>query len=328
MLPVHSDEPHKHRPHSLTPSVRRGERPPLRSSPLAGPSYAADGVGNVIQHSSALEEEIARRRRSGLLNEDDIVGLDALSTPALSRKASADIDEPTGSPRRARPSFISLTPAPSRPGSRGSISTRPQTPQSPSPASSPMLRTRHSSPHLAADAEADKLQPAVPPRPSTADWMTAAPAPSFSRLAARNAGVVLPVKADSRAGDRIRRKSTPASPRPPKPTSQPARSIKSFRSMNRLFKGPEEVPPVPAVVTPGSGRSRASSIASRTSLGDVKLHVPATPTDDSDPKVVIHVSEPLGQIDKEPEMEPERQGRVKRLWAKVVGGVKKSKVQA
>ncbi|KAG8731103.1 hypothetical protein FRC11_005141 [Ceratobasidium sp. 423] len=274
--------PHDQQPRrdSLTPSMRR-ERPALRSSPLAGPSYSADGAGNVVEHTSALEEEIARRRTAlAGFSDEDLVKLAHLppSTPALSHSSSPNPSrqgslETTEDPqtRRARPSFISLEPQGSRPGSRGSLA--PPTP------TSPTLRARHSSPHLAVIAN---------PKPELgpANWMTAAPAPSFSRTAVHGSGVVLPVKASSKAGERIRQKSTPNQPASTtgRPNTQPQssakpRSLRSFRSMGRILRGNETteheraVPPTPTPLSPSGPRSRASSFDS----GASSLADPVTP---------------------------------------------------
>ncbi|KDN44329.1 hypothetical protein RSAG8_05593, partial [Rhizoctonia solani AG-8 WAC10335] len=162
-----SDVPKQPRRNSSTPSMLR-DRPTLRSSPLAGSSFSADGAGNVVEHTSALEEELARRRTMlPGLNDEELAMLAASSpsslTPALSfssspnpsLKGSVETTEESQSPRRARPSFISLAQGP-RPGSRGSLA--PPTP------TSPTLRARHSSPHLAIIAD-----PSPPDSTSTFD---------------------------------------------------------------------------------------------------------------------------------------------------------------
>ncbi|CAE6464676.1 unnamed protein product [Rhizoctonia solani] len=289
-----------HRPHgqhprrkSFTPSMRR-ERPQLRSSPLAGASYSTDGAGNVIEHTSALEQEIARRR-SMLpgINTEDLARLAALSpsTPTLSyssspnpsRQGSMEITSEPQMPRRARPSFISLAPQSS------CESLVPPTP------TSPTIRARHSSPHLAVVAKPSPQNPS--PGPGPANWMTAAPAPSFSRMAVRGSGVVLPVKASSRAGEQIRLRSNPNRPAAIAATSsaqsQPPtkpRSLKSFRSMSRIFQGNAEaeddraIPAVPVSFSSPGPQSSASSFESGVSHREDRSHkraphspVPVTP---------------------------------------------------
>ncbi|CAE6471338.1 unnamed protein product [Rhizoctonia solani] len=332
----HSQQPRRN---SLTPSIRR-ERPALRSSPLAGPSYSADGAGNVVEHTSALEEEIARRRTAlPGFNDEDLARLANLppSTPALSHSSSPNPSrkgslETTEEPqtRHARPSFISLEPQGSRPGSRGSLA--PPTP------TSPTLRARHSSPHLAVTANPK-------PDPGPANWMTAAPAPSFSRTAVRGSGVVLPVKASSKAGERIRKKSTPnqlasamAKPDAQVQHSTKPRSLKSFRSMSRILRGSgtneheREIPPTPTPLSPRIPRSRASSFES----GASSLDDPVTP-DESDNKDRGRFSSARTPAIADPDAKPppfsERieaaglpaeklaleggGGGVKRLWSKV-----------
>ncbi|CAE7158488.1 unnamed protein product [Rhizoctonia solani] len=342
-----SDECDAHRPYSqqprrnsLTPSMKR-ERPMLRSSPLAGTSYSADGAGNVVEHTSALEEEITRRR-TGLpgLNGDELARLAALpssslsistyASPNTSRKGSLETTEDPYAPRRARPSFISLSPQGSRPGSRGSLV--PPTPTSPT--NSPALRERHSSPHLAAAAKPN------PPEsgPGPANWMTAAPSPSFSRMGVHGSGVVMPVKAFSRAGERIKLKSTPGQPggdstRPdahPGASTKP-RSLKSFRSMSRLLLGNDateherDVPPMPTSISPPGPRSYASSSESSSPTS------PTTPNDstrshrqlipliaDTEPPLFSDGAAATGLAEDQvgPE-EKEGAGRMRRLLSKV-----------
>ncbi|KAJ1300951.1 hypothetical protein OPQ81_003377 [Rhizoctonia solani] len=265
----------KPRRNSLTPSMRHG-------------------AGNVIEHTSALEEEIAHRRAilAGL-NDEDLSKLAALpspsSTPALSypsspnpsRRGSLEAIEDPHTPRRARPSFISLAPQGSRPGSRDSLA--PPTP------TSPTLRARHSSPHLPSNV---KPNPELGP----ANWMTAAPVSSFSRTGVHGSGVILPVKASSRAGEQIRQKSTPNRPvtvaakadthsqSSPKP-----RSLKSFRSMSRILRTnstaeyEEGAPAMPTSPASPSRRSYSSSFdfgarEIATPLHQRALSHPATPT--------------------------------------------------
>ncbi|KAF8686569.1 hypothetical protein RHS04_00061 [Rhizoctonia solani] len=249
----HGQQPRRN---SFTPSVRR-ERPQLRSSPLAGASYSTDGAGNVVEHTSALEEEIARRR-SMLpgINTDDLARLAMLSpsTPALSyssspspsRQGSIELNTEHQGPRRARPSFISLAPQ------KSYESLAPPTP------TSPTLRARHSSPHLGIEAKSSPLHttPTSSAGPATANWMTAAPSPSFSRVAARGSGVILPVKASSRAGQQIRMRSNPSRPATSadlssaEPQSLPKpQSLNSLRPMSRLLR-----------FTPVSGVSIASKL--------------------------------------------------------------------
>ncbi|KAL5639534.1 hypothetical protein ACGC1H_006232 [Rhizoctonia solani] len=337
-----AQRPYSERPrrNSFTPSMKR-ERPMLRSSPLAGPSFSADGAGNVVEHTSALEEEMARRRTMlPGLSDDELAKLAATppspsappspfsTSPNLSRKGSLERTEEPQTPRRARPSFISLSPQGSRPGSRGSLA--PPTP------TSPTLRARHSSPHLAAMPE-----PNLPDSgPGPANWMTAAPAPSFSRMGARSSGVVMPVKASSRAGERIRLKSSPNQPagtaaRPAtRPATQPAastrrRSLKSFRSMSILRKNgaaehEREVPSMPAIIPPPPLSSASSfestptsSLASPITLSDSihdkahRQHAPSIAGSDLEPPLFSETTNQVGLEEKE------SAGRMKRLLSKV-----------
>ncbi|CAE6501968.1 unnamed protein product [Rhizoctonia solani] len=331
--------PHSGRPgrDSFTPSMKR-ERPILRSSPLAGASFSADGAGNVVEHTSALEEELARRRTMlPGLSDDELAGLAASSpsssvptlsfssSPNLSRKESLETTEEPRTPRRARPSFISLSPQGSRPGSRGSLA--PPTP------TSPTLRARHSSPHLAVITE-----PKLPDSgPGPANWMTAAPAPSFSRMGVRGSGVVMPVKASSWAGERIKLKSTPN--QPARPVTQPTastkpRSLKSFRSMSILRKKAlveheREVPRMPTTVSPPSPQSSASSfqstptpsLASPITLSDAfndkvhgqrsPIHAPSIAGSDSGPSLFSETTNQVGPEEKE------GASRMRRLLSKV-----------
>ncbi|CAE6474848.1 unnamed protein product [Rhizoctonia solani] len=330
--------PHSGRPgrDSFTPSMKR-ERPILRSSPLAGASFSADGAGNVVEHTSALEEELARRRTMlPGLSDDELAGLAASSpsssvptlsfssSPNLSRKESLETTEEPRTPRRARPSFISLSPQGSRPGSRGSLA--PPTP------TSPTLRARHSSPHLAVIPEPNSPDSG----PGPANWMTAAPAPSFSRMGVRGSGVVMPVKASSRAGERIRLKSTPDQPAgiTARPATQPGastkrRSLKSFRSMSILRKNgaaehEREVPSMPAIIPPPPLSSASSfesiptsSLASPITLSDSihdkahRQHAPSIAGSDLEPPLFSETTNQVGLEEKE------SAGRMKRLLSKV-----------
>ncbi|CCO34126.1 hypothetical protein BN14_08218 [Rhizoctonia solani AG-1 IB] len=340
--------PHGQHPRrkSFTPSMRR-ERPQLRSSPLAGASYSADGAGNVVQHTSALEEEISRRR-SMLpgINAEDLARLAALppSTPALSyssstnpsRQGSMEIALEPQTPRRARPSFISLAPQ------NSSESLVPPTP------TSPTLRARHSSPHLAVVAKPSPIDPS--PGPGPANWMTAAPAPSFSRIGVRGSGVVLPVKASSRAGEQIRLRSNPNRPAAIAATSstqlQPptkSRSLKSFRSMNRIIRGnteaeDKEAPAVPISLSPPNPQLRANSFESKVSHREAQydkptlhLSVPVAPSDSirSEQQSVPTTANSsrfsedaevgvVGLVEGQSKLgDKAGEGRVRRLWSKV-----------
>ncbi|KAG8742416.1 hypothetical protein FRC10_001550 [Ceratobasidium sp. 414] len=364
------------RPSSLTPSPRR-ERTPLRSSPLAGPSYASDGAGGIVQQSSALDEEIARRRSHLLVGLDDAerarlaslsysprVSVEAPPTPSCQNSTSGSSGESAGhegEKRRARPSFISLAP----PGSPTHSAT-----QLPAPLP---LRSRHSSPNIARAASLDVPSPPLPITPtsdknadSSANWMTSAPTPSFSRSAMHSRGVVLPIKADSKSAQRIRRKSMPAAPASSRHLSKPAiptlpgshttpnqtrhdhdqveieprgqgqsirpkkstRSLRSVRSLGRMFRHEhhdekEVVPALPVPPLPTPSWSRASSIGS-----DKSVQVPLTPPDsamfvsNSGP---VPVSEMTLASPPAPAVEEPREGKVKKLWAKVIHGVKKMK---
>ncbi|KAF8604817.1 hypothetical protein BDV93DRAFT_605741 [Ceratobasidium sp. AG-I] len=395
-----ADTAESHPPASSSRSRRssaRRQRPPLRSSPLAGPSYAADSVGNVIQHGSALGEEIAWRRSQlhAGLNDEELARLAALSdsvpmpstlhsasvsTDALpSPKGGSDASDHSLHPpvRRARPSFISLAPPSPGPTSPGPDSA-PLEPPSP-----PTLRARHSSPNIAREASRPSSAPG-PSRPRdhvidkpAGHWMTAAPAQSFSRGAIHSAGVVLPVKASSRSGQRIRRKSLPAKPsravsKPSSPTSeshsptspvskpevtQPTlsskkstRSLRSLKSISRMFKPEEEhgqpahqepVPPVPALPSP-LPLSRTSSTSGHSSMGGpstpTALSMPSSPT--ANRSGHLHVLNPSAAQSKFSVDEPDVMqaelgmdvggagkevgtGRVRKLWAKVMSGVRK-----
>lgn len=364
--PTQSSQPQS--PNSLTPSPSpRRERPPLRSSPLAGPSYASDGAGGIVERSSALGEEIARRKSLLVAGLDDteLARLASLShspttsveivPPVPSRQNSSDSStaDSHGIPKRkARPSFISLA--------------SPSSPSHPSahlPAPTPTLRNRHSSPNIARSASLDAPSPS-PPLPTTpssdkdANWMTSAPAPSFSRTSIHARGVVLPVKAASKGGQRIRRKSMPSAPAshfrmqqapvPPLPvpvaprqitkadteneseiegrgqgqTIRSKKSTRSLRSVRSLFRHEHEekekdLPPVPPL--PYS-RSRASSISG------ASVQMPSTPPDSTafpsitSPRLATQV--PNLTLDDHHEI---REGKVKRLWTRVIHGVKKMK---
>lgn len=329
----------------------------LRSSPLAGASYSADGAGNVVEHTSALEEEIARRRTMQVgLNDEDLSRLanisptSSSSTPALSyasspnpsRKGSIETIEDLQAPRRARPSFISLAPQGSRPGSRDSLV--PPTP------TSPTLRARHSSPHLAVNTK-----PSPPDSgPGPANWMTAAPTPSFSRMGVRGSGVVMPVKASSRAGEQIRLKSTPnqLGSVTTRPNTQPGastkpRSLRSFRSMSRILggngaaAGEKQVPSMPTASSLPGSRSRASSFEAGgcESCASSSPTSPTTPNDIVDMKALRKFGSVRGPAIADPNTGPslfsedagvagavrdqvgldekETAGRVKRIWTKV-----------
>ncbi|KAH7337825.1 hypothetical protein B0J17DRAFT_664354 [Rhizoctonia solani] len=346
-----SDTHGQPRRNSFTPSMRR-ERPILRSSPLAGASFSADGAGNVVEHTSALDEEIARRRTMlPGVNDEDLARLAKLSpsTPALSpssspspsRKGSLETTDES-QPRRARPSFISLAPQGSRPGSRDSLV--PPTP------TSPTLRARHSSPHLAVTAK-----PSPPDSgPGPANWMTAAPTPSFSRMGVRGSGVIMPVKASSRAGEQIRLKSTPNQPGSitTRPKTQPGsstkpRSLRSFRSMSGILRGngasehDKQVSSMPTSISPSGSRSRASSfeVGVREDSASSSPTSPTTPDDAIDMKGHRHFGSMRGpavaDYDTEPSLfsedagvtgvtrdqagleEKESASRVKRIWTKV-----------
>ncbi|KAG9094537.1 hypothetical protein FRC07_011291 [Ceratobasidium sp. 392] len=353
------------RPRSPLPSPRR-ERPPLKSSPLAGPSYASDGAGRIVQQSSALDEEIARRRSHLFvgLDDEELARLASLShSPARSVETFSSVPGPSRqnstsdssaeasigeapSKRKVRPSFISLAP-PCSP----SLSS-----QLPAP---PPLRNRHSSPNInltQRPASLDAPLPPLPTRPRTADnqnanWMTSAPAPSFSRSAMHTRGVVLPVK----SAQRIRRKSMPSAPtssrhlvnKPPVPAlpvgekpkhdmgeinidaqEQPARrkkstrSLRSVKSLGRLFhhsheeKEADPLPPVPPLPTTPS-RSRTTSMGS-----GVSVQMPITPPDSAPP---FSTSNPTLNVSPTPAAGETQEGKVKRLWTRVVHGVKKMK---
>ncbi|KAG8712647.1 hypothetical protein FRC09_019621 [Ceratobasidium sp. 395] len=380
------------RPQSRLPSPRR-ERPPLRSSPLAGPSYASDGAGRIVQKSSALDEEIARRRsmlsvglddaelaRLASLSHSPTISVEAFpSVPGPSRQNSTSdasgesgghLGEETSAKRKARPSFISLAP----PGSPTHSHLAPL----PAP---PPLRNRHSSPNIARSASLD-TNPPLPPLPTTsntpdsnsgANWMTAAPTPSFSRTAIHSRGVVLPVKADSKSAQRIRRKSMPSAPAssrhlankpiPALPSGsrslghgqklkhehnpglaldinidgqgqgqsirpkKSSRSIRSVKSLGRMFHHghaqddkDDPLPPVPPLPTTPS-RSRTSSMGS-----GVSVQMPLTPPN-SAPALSYSSFNPNLALDNPPSpvVEEAREGKVKRLWARVIHGAKKTK---
>jgi hypothetical protein len=357
---------------SLTPSFR--QRPPPRSSPLAGPSFSVDGVGNVVKRASALEEEIIRRHSQLIqFNDEEII---SPSTPSLSpgstnapssRKVS--IEEPAVA-RRAHPSFISLGPSST---CSSLILDIPSSPQR----TSQMLRARHSSPHISAPADNSDSNPAVS-SPAAASWITATPIPSFSRRNVYHSSVVLPIKAASRTGEQIRRKSTaytqPAKSTPvpitttthikPETWSVRSRSLKSFRSMSRIFRGgkdqhhDKEASPVPTTRAPRL-QSHRSSAASGMLYEQVKAHVPATPSGPApvspltpDTPVAVGRFGPLC-ASPEPQTEPESsrfsldedskptsiinetdtkgekgpEGRMKQLWAKVKGGLRRNRFE-
>ncbi|KAF8752070.1 hypothetical protein RHS01_07711, partial [Rhizoctonia solani] len=153
--------------------------------------------------------------------------------PSPSRQGSIELNTEHQGPRRARPSFISLAPQ------KSYESLAPPTP------TSPTLRARHSSPHLGIEVKSSPphATPASSAGPATANWMTAAPSPSFSRVAARGSGVILPVKASSRAGQQIRMRSNPSRPATSadlssaEPQSLPKpQSLNSLRPMSRLLR--------------------------------------------------------------------------------------------
>ncbi|QRV98572.1 hypothetical protein RhiJN_26591 [Ceratobasidium sp. AG-Ba] len=353
------------RPNSLTPSRR--DRPRLRSSPLAGPSYASDGAGGIVEQSSALEEEIARRKSLLVagLDDEELARLAALShsptgslsipgndpvPPVPSRQNSSDSSTGDGHAipsRKARPSFISLAPPASPTGSSLQIPAPPAT-----------LRNRHSSPNIARAASLDAPSQPLPTAPvtdKTANWMTAAPAPSFSRSSMHTRGIVLPVKADSKSGQRIRRKSMPSAPAshlrhhqalaPPVPVpslsgqirmaetetevdvdiegrgqGQSIRPKKSSRSLRSFFRHEHEekdkdkdVPPVPLLPPPGL-RSRASSTSSSS------VQMPPTPNDSA-----VHLPPVSPQTQVPHDNDHHEEGRVKRLWARVMHGVRRIK---
>ncbi|KAG8697496.1 hypothetical protein FRC08_006488 [Ceratobasidium sp. 394] len=376
LSPDSSSPTRRSRPHtspgpgSLTPSPRR-ERAPLRSSPLAGPSYASDGAGGIVQHSSALDEEIARRHlsvepdaeraRSASPNSPSVSveGFSALSRQNSTSDSCGESAGHGGGKRRARPSFISLAPPGSPSHSAGATQLSPP----------PSLRSRHSSPNIARAASLDVPSPLLPTTPtvdSSANWMTSTPTPSFSRTAIHSKGVVLPIKADSKSAQRIRRKSMSGAPSSSRHSSQPGivpvpelpeshptkhdqdqaeiteprgqsqsirpkkstRSLRSVRSLGRMFRhehqqDDKDAPPLLVPPLPTPSLSRASSIGS-----GMSVQLLPTPPDNAalvsspDP-----ASAPEATMDSPstPVIEETREGKIKKLWAKVTRGVKKVK---
>ncbi|KAG8695658.1 hypothetical protein FRC08_007629 [Ceratobasidium sp. 394] len=372
--PIRQSRPHtasgpSSRPGSLAPSPRR-ERAPLRSSPLAGLSYASDGAGGIVQHSSALDEEIARRHGSHLSVESGAerarsaspnspsVSVKGFPVPSRQNSTSDSCGECAGhegEKRRARPSFISLAPPGSPSHSAGATQLSPP----------PPLRSRHSSPNIARAASLDVPSPPLPTTPaanSSNNWMTSTPMPSFSRTGIHSKGVVLPIKADSKSAQRIRRKSMPSAPPLSKPAIMPVpalpeshtakhdqnqaeiteprgrdqsirpkkstRSLRSVRSLGRMFRhehqlDDKDAPPLLVPPLPTPSLSRTSSTGS-----GMSAQIPPTPPDNAslvpspEPATALEATMDSTSI---PVIEETREGKIKKLWAKVIHGVKKVK---
>lgn len=337
------------RRNSLAPSSRR-ERPPLRSSPLAGPSFSADSGGNVVQHGSVLEEEITRRRSLLPPVTDDgsvspptpTLSPSIISTNATSSRRGS-MDETGASLKRARPSFISLSP--SSPRNSVVFALPPLDPQFPHPSS--LVRSRHTLTQISSATD--------PNNKPTADWMTVTPAPTFSRLGMHGPGVVLPVKASSRAGEIIRRKSV-SGPRSTEGSTSGARtmgsrSLKSFRSMSRLLRtkgedhSSEKAPSMPAKAF--LARSRSASIPSTASRQNFGVGAPAKlaplapiiprtqksiasihPVVPVSPEAILGFPSDLHAPNATATNEKnEKRARIKRIWTTVQSGIRWSRIR-
>ncbi|QRV84516.1 hypothetical protein RhiJN_12532 [Ceratobasidium sp. AG-Ba] len=337
------------RPNSLTPSRR--DRPRLRSSPLAGPSYASDGAGGIVEQSSALEEEIARRKSLLVagLDDEELARLAALSH---SPTGSSRYQETT--PRRTRDSVpessavVHLARAASISYWLIAANTR-----SSSDTSQPSFITQHRARRI--PRRSFSTPPNSPCHRQDRKLDDSCPRTLIFSVIHAHPGIVLPVKADSKSGQRIRRKSMPSAPAshlrhhqalaPPVPVpslsgqirmaetetevdvdiegrgqGQSIRPKKSSRSLRSFFRHEHEekdkdkdVPPVPLLPPPGL-RSRASSTSSSS------VQMPPTPNDSA-----VHLPPVSPQTQVPHDNDHHEEGRVKRLWARVMHGVRRIK---